>query len=61
MPNVEEDKGLEIVGLNCPFYNGFGHVEDICQKKRDSKGLISAANYSEILVSNEETTLAKLN
>ncbi len=61
MPNVEEDKGLEIVGLNCPFYNGFGHAEDMRWKKRDSKGLISVANYSDLLVNNEETTLAKLN
>lgn len=48
-------------GLSCPFYNRFGHPEDKCQKKRDSKGLISVANYSEMLVNNEETTLAKLN
>jgi hypothetical protein len=48
-------------GFGCPFYNGFGHAEDICRKKRDSKGLISVANYSEMLVNNEETTLAKLN
>lgn len=61
VPNVEEDKGLEIVDLVVLFYNRFGHPEDKCQKKRDSKGLISVANYSEMLVNNEETTLAKLN
>ncbi len=44
-------------GFSCPFYI----YADIYQKKRDSKGLIFVANYSEILVNNEETTLAKLN
>jgi hypothetical protein len=48
-------------GFSCPFYNGFGHAEDMHRKKRDLKGLIFVANYSEILVNNEETTLAKLN
>ncbi len=48
-------------GFSSPFYNGFGHAEDICWKNRDSKGLISIANYLEMLVNNEETTLAKLN
>jgi hypothetical protein len=48
-------------GIRCSFYNGMGHSEDLCWRKKDIKPSNSTANYLEVLVNDERATLNKLN
>jgi hypothetical protein len=44
-------------GLTCSYYFGLGHIEECCWKK-NGKGLAASANYLEVVVNDEEATLA---
>jgi hypothetical protein len=46
--------------LKCYFYLGLGHTEKKCWNK-NAKGLCATTNFLEVLVDDEEATLAKLN
>jgi hypothetical protein len=47
----------ENYGIRCSFCNDLGHSEDHCWKKKDTKPSNSIANYLEVLVNDEKTTL----
>jgi hypothetical protein len=47
-------------GLKYSFCFGLGHMEDRCWKK-STKGLPTTTNFLEVLVNDEEATLAELN
>jgi hypothetical protein len=47
--------------MRCSFYNGLGHSEDHCWKKKNTKPSNSTTNYLEVLVNDEEATLIELN
>lgn len=51
---------IENCGLKCSYCFGLGHTEECCWKK-NGRGFIAFANYLEVLVNDEEATLAKLN
>jgi len=51
----------ENCGIRCSFYNGMGHSEDRCWKKKNTKPSNSTSNYLEVLVNDEEATLNELN
>jgi hypothetical protein len=46
--------------FECFFCLGLGHAEERCWKK-STKGLPTTTNFMEVLVNDEEATLAKLN
>jgi hypothetical protein len=46
--------------MKCSFYFGLGHTEKRCWKK-STKGLFTSTNFMEVLVDDEEATLAELN
>jgi hypothetical protein len=50
----------KIVDLKCFKNYGLGHIEEQCWEK-NGRGPIAIANYLEVLVDDEKTTLAKLN
>ncbi len=41
---------LENYDIRCSFYNGMGHLEDCCWKKKDTKPSNSTTNYLEVLL-----------
>jgi hypothetical protein len=52
----------ENCGVKCNYYSGLGHSEDTCWKKlRDGKSPSGAANFLEVLISDEAATLQQLN
>ncbi len=51
---------IDNCGLKCSFCLGLGHTEERCWKKT-TKGLLATTNFLEVLVDDEEATLAKLN
>ncbi len=51
----------ENCGIRCSFCNGLGHSKDRYWKKKDTKPSNSIANYLEVLVNDEKSTLTKLN
>ncbi len=53
---------IEICGINCTFCTSLGHSEDKCWKKpKDGKSHSGAANFLEVLLNDEATTLQQLN
>ncbi len=44
---------VEYCGIRCSFYNGLGHLEDCCWKKKNTKPSNSTANDLEVLVNDE--------
>jgi predicted aspartyl protease len=49
-------------GVKCSFCSGLGHLEDRCWKKsKDGKSHSGAANFLEVLLNDETTTLQQLN
>jgi hypothetical protein len=49
---------IENCGIKCSFCSGLGHSEDKCWKKpKDEKPHSRAANFLEVLLNDEETTL----
>jgi hypothetical protein len=58
--NVEGGHKTEICGLKCSYNFGLGHTKEQCWKK-NGRRLVAITNYLEVLVDDEETTLAKLN
>ncbi len=52
----------ENCGVKCSFCAGLGHSEDRCWKKpKDGKAHPGSANFLEVLLNDEETTLHQLN
>ncbi len=52
----------ENCGMKCSFCSGLGHSKDKCWKKpMDGKSHFGAANFLEVLLNNEETTMQQLN
>ncbi len=52
----------ESCGVKCNYYAGLGHFEDRCWKKpKNEKSPSRAANYLEVLISDEAATLQQLN
>jgi len=52
----------ENCGVKCNYCSGLGHSEDRCWKKpRDGKSPSGAANFLQVLISDEATTLQQLN
>jgi hypothetical protein len=52
----------ENCGVKCSFCSGLGHLEDRCWKKsKDGKSNSGAANFLEVLLNDEATTLQQLN
>lgn len=51
---------IENCGLRCSFCNGIGHTKERCWKK-NLKIRVVVANFLEVLVNDEKTTLAQLN
>ncbi len=53
---------IENCGVKCNYYSGLGHSKDRCWKKpKDGKSSSGAANFLEVLISDEATTLQQLN
>jgi hypothetical protein len=49
-------------GIKCSFYSGLVHSEDKCWKKsKDGKTHFGAANFLEVLLNDEQTTMQQLN
>jgi hypothetical protein len=49
-------------GIKCTFYSGLGHYEERCWKKpKDGKSHSGAANFLEVLLNDEATTMQQLN
>ncbi len=52
----------EDYGMKCSFCSGLGHSKDRCWKKpKDGKTHFGTANFLEVLLNNEETTVQQLN
>jgi hypothetical protein len=51
---------IDNCGLKCSICFGLGHTKDKCWKK-SAKGFLATMNFLEVLVDDEEATLAKLN
>ncbi len=52
----------ENCGMKCSFYTGLGHSEDRCWKKpKDGQSQVGAANFLEVMLSDEATTEQQLN
>jgi len=53
---------MENCGIKCTFCTSLGHSEDRCWKKpKDGKTHIGTANFVEVLLNDEKTTLQQLN
>jgi len=58
--NCEGGHKTNNCGLKCSFYLRLGHTKDRCWKK-STKGLPATTNFLEVLVDDEEATMAELN
>jgi hypothetical protein len=53
---------IDNCGVKCTYCSGLGHSEDRCWKKpKDGKSPFGAANFLEVLLNDEATTLQQLN
>ncbi len=51
----------ENCGIKCAFYSGLGHSKDRCWRKpKDGKSQSGAANFLEVLLNDEATTMQQL-
>jgi len=51
---------VENYDIRCSFYNGLGHLNNQCWKKKNTELPNSTPNYLEVLVNDEEATLIEL-